>query len=82
MDELKSQLADYQQAPDVQQTRAIQYNQLRHCSVRKSTTICLTLTPDSADEWLDTFRVKEQEATEKLLSRTENERRADRAQPV
>ncbi|AHV56493.1 hypothetical protein AU79_22295 [Salmonella enterica subsp. enterica serovar Enteritidis str. SA19940857] len=27
VDELKSQLADYQQALDVQQTRAIQYNQ-------------------------------------------------------
>lgn len=26
VDELKSQLADYQQALDVQQTRAIQYN--------------------------------------------------------
>lgn len=26
------------------------------------------LTPESADEWLDTFQAKEQEATEKLLS--------------
>lgn len=26
------------------------------------------LTPESADEWLETFRAKEQEATEKMLS--------------
>ncbi len=32
VDELKSQLADYQQALDVQQTRAIQYNQGDCCA--------------------------------------------------
>ena len=42
VDELKSQLADYQQALDVQQTRAIQYNRCRRYSVRKSCAICQT----------------------------------------
>ncbi len=43
VDELKSQLADYQQALDVQQTRAIQYNRrCRRCSVPKSCAICRT----------------------------------------
>ncbi len=34
----------------------------------------MDLTPESAAEWLDTFRAKEQEATEKLLSLEQNER--------
>lgn len=43
VDELKSQLADYQQALDVQQTRAIQYNQrLLHLIVPKNCAICRT----------------------------------------
>lgn len=69
VDELKSQLADYQQALDVQQTRAIQYNQALQ-ALQRAKELCHLpdLTPESADEWLDTFRAKEQEATEKLLS--------------
>lgn len=69
VDELKSQLADYQQALDVQQTRAIQYNQALQALERAKALCHLPdLTPESADEWLETFRAKEQEATEKMLS--------------
>mgnify|MGYP002618878074 CR=1 FL=1 len=69
VDELKNQLADYQQALDVQQTRAIQYNQALQ-ALQRAKELCHLpdLTPESADEWLDTFQAKEQEATEKLLS--------------
>ncbi len=69
VDELKSQLADYQQALDVQQTRAIQYTQALQ-ALQRAKELCHLpdLTPESADEWLDTFQAKEQEATEKLLS--------------
>ena len=69
VDELKSQLADYQQALDVQQTRAIQYNRALQALERAKALCHLPdLTPESADEWLETFRAKEQEATEKMLS--------------
>lgn len=69
MDELKNQLADYQQALDVQQTRAIQYNQALQALERAKALCHLPdLTPESADEWLETFQAKEQEATEKMLS--------------
>ncbi|VEB61427.1 cell division protein [Salmonella enterica subsp. enterica] len=39
VDELKSQLADYQQALDVQQTRAIQYNQAISALARAKETL-------------------------------------------
>lgn len=66
VDELKSQLADYQQALDVQQTRAIQYNRALQALERAKALCHLPdLTPESADEWLETFQAKEQEATEK-----------------
>jgi chromosome partition protein MukB len=69
VDELKSQLADYQQALDVQQTRAIQYTQALQALERAKALCHLPdLTPESADEWLETFQAKEQEATEKMLS--------------
>lgn len=56
VDELKSQLADYQQALDVQQTRAIQYNQALQALERAKALCHLPdLTPESADEWLETF---------------------------
>jgi len=69
VDELKSQLADYQQALDVQQTRAIQYNQALQ-ALQRAKDLCHLpdLTPESADQWLETFQAKEQEATEKLLN--------------
>ncbi|MEH2920230.1 chromosome partition protein MukB [Samsonia erythrinae] len=68
VDELKSQLADYQQALDVQQTRAIQYQQAQQ-ALERARTLCQLpdLTADNADEWLDSFQAKEQEATEILL---------------
>lgn len=69
VDELKSQLADYQQALDVQQTRAIQYNQAI-AALNRAKELCHLpdLTSDSAAEWLETFQAKELEATEKMLS--------------
>ncbi|CNH63517.1 cell division protein MukB [Yersinia aldovae] len=68
VDELKSQLADYQQALDVQQTRAIQYQQALQ-ALERARALCQLpeLTADNADEWLETFQAKEQEATESLL---------------
>ncbi len=59
VDELKSQLADYQQALDVQQTRAIQYNQALQ-ALERARALCHLpdLTADSADEWLETSRRK------------------------
>ncbi|KNC08940.1 cell division protein MukB [Klebsiella sp. RIT-PI-d] len=69
VDELKSQLADYQQALDVQQTRAIQYHQALQ-ALQRARELCHLpdLTAGSADGWLETFQAKEQEATERLLS--------------
>ncbi|WP_447881846.1 chromosome partition protein MukB [Serratia fonticola] len=68
VDELKSQLADYQQALDVQQTRAIQYQQALQ-ALERARTLCQVpeLTAENAEEWLDTFQAREQEATESLL---------------
>ncbi|GKW21740.1 chromosome partition protein MukB [Pectobacterium araliae] len=68
VDELKSQLADYQQALDVQQTRAIQYQQAQQ-ALERARTLCQLpdLTAENADEWLDSYQAKEQEATEILL---------------
>ncbi|WP_233967498.1 chromosome partition protein MukB [Pectobacterium polaris] len=68
VDELKSQLADYQQALDVQQTRAIQYQQAQQ-ALERARTLCQLpdLTADNADEWLDSYQAKEQETTEILL---------------
>jgi len=69
VDELKSQLADYQQALDVQQTRAIQYHQALQ-ALQRARELCHLpdLSAGSADAWLETFQAKEQEATERLLS--------------
>ncbi|WBM69381.1 chromosome partition protein MukB [Buttiauxella sp. WJP83] len=69
VDELKSQLADYQQALDVQQTRAIQYQQALQ-ALERARSLCHLpdLTAESAEEWLETFQAKEQETTEKLLT--------------
>ncbi|MFV8979675.1 chromosome partition protein MukB [Serratia fonticola] len=68
VDELKSQLADYQQALDVQQTRAIQYHQALQ-ALERARALCQVpeLTAENAEEWLDTFQAREQEATESLL---------------
>lgn len=68
VDELKSQLADYQQALDVQQTRAIQYQQAL-AALQRAQQVCQIpeLSVDNAENWQETLRVKEQEATDKLL---------------
>ncbi|HBC7430160.1 TPA: chromosome partition protein MukB [Providencia rettgeri] len=69
VDELKNQLADYQQALDVQQTRAIQYQQALHALTRARELCQLSeLSIDNADEWLDTFEAREQQATQALLA--------------
>ncbi len=69
VDELKNQLADYQQALDVQQTRAIQYQQALH-ALERARELCQLpdLSIENMDEWLDTFEAKEQQATSALLA--------------
>ncbi|HEY0209612.1 chromosome partition protein MukB [Acerihabitans sp.] len=68
VDELKSQLADYQQALDVQQTRAIQYQQALQ-ALERARELCVLpgLGADDAGRELDVFQAREQEATEVLL---------------
>lgn len=68
VDELKSQLADYQQALDVQQTRAIQYQQALH-ALNRARELCELPDLESANagQWLETFNAREQEATDTLL---------------
>lgn len=69
VDELKSQLANYQQALDVQQTRTLQYQQALQALARAKELCQLAdLTPENAGQWLETFQTKEQQATEKMLS--------------
>lgn len=69
VDELKNQLADYQQALDVQQTRAIQYQQALQ-ALERARELCglADLSVDNAAEWLETFEAKEQQATDALLA--------------
>ncbi|MBA2814937.1 chromosome partition protein MukB [Candidatus Pantoea persica] len=68
VDELKNQLANFQQALDVQQTRAIQYQQALQ-ALERARTLCQLpdLTSDNAAEWLVRFQVTEEEATDTLL---------------
>ncbi|TCV98159.1 chromosome partition protein MukB [Biostraticola tofi] len=68
VDELKSQLADYQQALDVQQTRAIQYQQALQ-ALERARSLCGNpgLTLEGADELLESYQAREQEATDNLL---------------
>ncbi|WP_312836694.1 chromosome partition protein MukB [Pantoea sp.] len=68
VDELKSQLADFQQALDVQQTRAIQYQQALQ-ALERARALCQLpdLSVDNAEHWLETFQAREQEATGQLL---------------
>jgi len=69
VDEIKSQLADYQQALDVQQTRAIQYQKAQQ-ALERAKKICQLpkLTPDNVEQFLTSFEQKEQQNTEKLLA--------------
>ncbi len=83
VDELKSQLADYQQALDVQQTRAIQYNRAISALARAKELCHLPdLTPESAAEWLDTFGQKSRKLRKNCCRWNKNERGANRAQSV
>ncbi|MEC5341788.1 chromosome partition protein MukB [Brenneria populi] len=68
VDELKSQLADYQQALDVQQTRAIQYQQAQQ-ALERARELCRLpdLSVDNVDDRLESYRAKERESTEVLL---------------
>lgn len=68
VDELKNQLADYQQALDVQQTRAIQYQQALQ-ALDRARTLCQLpeLAADNAEHWLATFHAVDQEKTAALL---------------
>ncbi len=68
VDELKNQLADYQQALDVQQTRAIQYQQAQH-ALERARDICQLpdLNIENAMEWQNAFHQREREATDTLL---------------
>ncbi|XPE35617.1 hypothetical protein ACNKHN_05175 [Shigella flexneri] len=64
MDELKSQLADYQQAPDVQQrARSIDNQAIAALICAKELAPSAGLAPrDSAAQWLGSFQAKELEA--------------------
>lgn len=69
VDELKSQLADFQQALDVQQTRAIQYQQAQQALARAREVCQLAdLDIENAEQWQTRFHAREEEATERLLS--------------
>lgn len=68
VDEIKNQLANYQQALDTQQTRALQYQQALQ-ALEKAQTLCdlPDLTSDNVEEFHSVFLAKEQELTEQLF---------------
>ncbi|MGL6000826.1 MAG: chromosome partition protein MukB [Plesiomonas sp.] len=68
VDDLKSQLADYQQALDSQQTRALQYQQAVQ-ALEKARALCALpdLTAENAAQWQEEFAIREQALTEQLL---------------
>lgn len=69
VDELKSQLADFQQALDVQQTRAIQYQQALQALERAQQVCHLPeLTPQNAESWQAQYQARDEQATEHLLN--------------
>ncbi|MCV5275225.1 hypothetical protein OFC49_31310, partial [Escherichia coli] len=68
-DSLKTQLADYQQALDVQQTRALQYQQAVQALEKAKQLLgddCLTA--ESAQALVSELKNKESESTNALLS--------------
>lgn len=68
VDELKSQLANYQQALDVQQTRSIQYQQALQALDRAKTLCQLPdLDENTAKESLEIFQAQASAITEELL---------------
>ncbi|WP_221071728.1 chromosome partition protein MukB [Vibrio alfacsensis] len=69
VDSLKTQLADYQQALDVQQTRALQYQQaVQALDKAKQLLGDESLTAESAQALLSELKNKESESTNALLS--------------
>ena len=84
VDELKSQLADYQQALDVQQTRAIQYNQALQALERAKALCHLPdLTAGQRRRMAGNLPGERAGSDRKnAVAGTENERGANRAQPV
>lgn len=68
VDSLKTQLADYQQALDTQQTRAIQYRQAR-TALGEAKVICALpeLTPEQAKAQEQAHQTREQELTTAVL---------------
>ncbi len=68
-DSLKSQLADYQQALDVQQTRAIQYRQAVQ-ALEQAKELCelADLTPENVSVFQTEMRDKEKSATDQYLN--------------
>src|SRR5699024_9321746 len=69
VDELKSQLADYQQALDVQQTRAIQYRQAVQALERAKAQCGIDdLDETNAELWAERIQAKIQSITHSLLS--------------
>ncbi|RJG48114.1 chromosome partition protein MukB [Motilimonas pumila] len=69
VDSLKTQLSDYQQALDIQQTRAIQYNQAV-TALSQAQALCQTpqLVPELANQELKQVKRKEAELTEQVLA--------------
>lgn len=69
VDSLKSQLADYQQALDIQQTRALQYNQaVQALEKAKQATGIDTLEPSTVHTQIQQLESEQNQATEVLLS--------------
>lgn len=68
VDSLKSQLADYQQALNIQQTRALQYQQaLDALEKAKELTLFSTLDQENAPELLIQLKKKEEKQTAEVL---------------
>ena len=73
VDSLKSQLADYQQALDTQQTRAIQYRQARNALGEAKVTCGLPdLTPETAKAEEQAHQAKEQTLTGVVLEQRQH----------
>jgi chromosome partition protein MukB len=69
VDSLKTQLADYQQAPDVQQTRALQYQQaVKALDKARELASFEGLTAENAATLLSELKQSEQDKTTALLS--------------
>ncbi|WP_344956438.1 chromosome partition protein MukB [Zobellella aerophila] len=69
VDSLKSQLADYQQALDTQQTRAIQYRQAEQALAEARQQCALSeLTPESAKSQEQAHQQAEQALTQRVLA--------------